>query len=604
MTYKTSSIFPPEELPAKPQRKSVGGYPASGVLPGQPTDSLWASSTFERSKGHSRFWGKGSACEENGSKPTTPRPRVPSCNPQDGGACLRRGDMEVPARWEVVLASDDQRQRASSIDGVLPGNWSDCLWASSTSERSSFWGKLGSPRGEKGSKPTTPRQRIPSCNSTPEGGFRSLRRGDMEVPSRWDVALSSDELRQRASSMDDFRARERSDSVTSQTRRRASFPGTGKPARSTSQCCDTRARSRSLCSAGSYARERSNSVLSTGSASGDQAGSETPVGRPVVALSHFCSDPWAGRFEPIEGGISDRRRRAPSITTQSTALYNSPRPRSRSTASAAQPVEDSAKLGEQNDGLAAGVQHLLWGSSAFEVPELFCETRTPRGSPMSSSARARANLRTQRDKAAPCQPEQVADNVCAAPASSQRGRANTCDAMTVQAAMTAVEPAVARHPRHDRFSLVPPFGSDTQASSGVAAVPGLFRRSRSNGQDTAETASAEQSRPARGSGTAAGASGCAQVYHPSRAPAFTRRDPPGTRPRQPFTSLASCLDTSSRRQAKTSAEAKSSPGQLVFATRSEARGLTSPRTNAMASPRTTSPRLTARDIKSAVQSLK
>jgi len=390
--------------------------------------------------------------------------------------------MSYSARDTQSAPSPRLSCRSINTEGVLPGIGIGSLWDAGHNERNSCWGKVNaivSPR---------PAYRLPLASESKIDVIRpaGLRRGDMEVPARWEYVLNKD----RASS----------------ERRCSSERGAAK--------------------------ERSDSVRSW------HAGRRAAASRERRGSAE--SDPWAGIVKPIPEAIF----KGTSITTDSTVFFNSPR------LGEGKLRRDLVNDKRSETSHKSGLENLLWGSAALGVescvPDLFSD-RTPGTSPR---ARARTALRAQKTNLSEQKEECVRHSQLQAPygwtQSIERRQTKVVD-VTKQAPYahhTEVKPPTESVSLQENGQL--PYASDEQPPSPTLSLPGTSRRLRSPlsprydepARLEASFAECLPSDPAEAAEVRGAAAGVGpqqdQYHHKSRRPALQRRDPPITRPRQPF----------------------------------------------------------------------
>eukprot|EP00930_Biecheleria_cincta_P010462 TRINITY_DN1125_c0_g1_i2.p1 TRINITY_DN1125_c0_g1~~TRINITY_DN1125_c0_g1_i2.p1 ORF type:complete len:717 (+),score=35.89 TRINITY_DN1125_c0_g1_i2:148-2298(+) len=400
--------------------------------------------------------------------------------------------------------------------GVLPGTCAGGLWDATHNERHRSWNKILS-HSSRPVPETVPLEIYSSLHHTSSVSRNSvmtspvspnsvMKRGDMEVPCRWEVALvreSSEGQRRRAASVDYNAlacARNRSASDASSSHEqcgRSSFQRQSTP-------CDD-----------GNLRNRIRDLFGGGSL-GPRSSSESPAGRNSKRRP---SDPWSGRCEPAfgPGGISCRQRSTSSRRTESTALYNSPK---RAT---------SRSLPRER----LGVETLLWGSSALPVdcpvPALFGETPTPRDyiQPRVGMAR-RASLPAKQEST-----EFITDPLIKGVAHNhqedearQEPSASNNQIAKRNPISLAEEQPVPTGPSKPYRGMNPPFDDDRQQSPRDVAVPGMSRKlngSVNRGTIASEVNTYECS---------AGAVSAKQPYHSTTRPALYRYDCATVTPRK------------------------------------------------------------------------
>mmetsp|Transcript_71308 Transcript_71308/g.126010 ORF Transcript_71308/g.126010 Transcript_71308/m.126010 type:complete len:508 (+) Transcript_71308:111-1634(+) len=407
-------------------------------------------------------------------------------------------------------------RNVACTEGVLPGMGIGSPWDAAHNERNSCWGKPNASSPRPTSRP--PRQSEATVEVLRPAG---MKRGDMEMPSRWETLLiqdrASSEERRRGCSSDSRRfsvAKERSDSVKSW---HAGSQRTHRAAPLSSRI---------------QRRECLQEVQSS-------TAKERFVSSKAAFRYH--SDPWAGIQKPIPEAIF----KGTSITTDSTVLFSSPRLGERRI----RRELASDKLFE--NGNKHVFENLLWGSASLGaeacVPDLFSDSGTPTTSP---TARTKAVLRTQKANLT----EQLKPEIQPMPHSQLQ--APYAYVAPVQRKAEVVD--VSQHAPYrysdkvneptESVSLQDscqlPYASDEQPPSPTLSLPGTSRRlrsplsPRSDDADPFQPDSAMPSDPAEVAEMRGSAAGVGpqqdQYHHKSRRPALFRRDPAITRPRQPF----------------------------------------------------------------------
>lgn len=388
------------------------------------------------------------------------------------------------------------RYYLASSGGVLPGACAGGLWDASQKERTRSWNKIDSDSSRHAPQPQLHSPSAPDTTTASRSSV--MKRGDMEIPCQWERSLvreiSAEGERRRAASVDYHAlasAQQRSSSGASSTAQE--HRGRTSSRRQSAPC---------------NAANRFN-LFSGGENLGLRSSSETPADR---TFKRRPSDPWAGRCEPISGGISDRQRSTSSRRTESTALYNSP--------------QRTTGRSLPREGLA--MESLLWGSSALPVdcpvPALFGETFTPR-----SYIQPRVGMQARR-ASLPAKPDStqfITDPVIRSAAQHHQAAARQEQSESAKAVAEignrnpitlAEEPPASTSTSKPYNGLIAPFDAVGQQSPRDVAIPGMSRKLNGAVNHHSPDSAIETHK------FSAGVLSAKQPYHPSTRPALYRHD--------------------------------------------------------------------------------